>query len=106
MPVRKRIIWGGTNPFSDPRLHNFAELIRDFRAGKLPHRWRGNKVWKNKWGDLPTKPHGHYTEFYVGDSMQSGDLRVVLGKNGEIYISGDHHDTWRQILDVPILPPE
>jgi hypothetical protein len=101
MPVRDRITWGVTNPFSDPRLINLPALISDFRAGRLPHHWGGNKLWENRWLDLPMKPHGYYREFYVGTSAESGNLRIVLGQGGEVYISGNHHRDWRQVVGMP-----
>ncbi len=103
MPVRDRISWGVENPFSDPRLSNFPVLVRDFRAGRLPHGWRGNKVWENRWLDLPVKPPDYYREFYVGTSAESGELRIVLGQGGEVYICGNHHRDWRQVVGMPIV---
>jgi len=103
MAIRDRISWGGNNPFSDPRLANLPFLVREMRAGRLPYIWRGNKVWENRWHDLPLKPPGYYREFYVGDSEQSGDLRIVLGQGGEVYISGNHHGDWRQVIGMPIV---
>ena len=104
MPVRSRIRWGNrSGPFSDPRLHQFPELVRDFRRGQLPFGWKGNKVWENRWGDLPIRVHGYYREYYVGTSEESGTLRIVLGSDGDIYISGNHHRDWLQVIDVPIF---
>lgn len=82
MPVRDRITWGEGNPFADPRLRDLCRLIRDFRSGRLPPRWRGNRVWENRWNDLPLKPHGYYREFYVGTPTESAGLRVVIGTGG------------------------
>lgn len=101
MAVRQRIIWGPMNPFRDPRLRNLPELVRGFRRGVLPHGWKGNKVWMNLKGDLPLKPQGFYREYYLGTSAESGALRVVLGNGGEVYVSGNHHDDWRQVLEMP-----
>jgi hypothetical protein len=102
MPVRDRITWGAGNPFSDPRLANLPALVRDFRAGRSPSHW-GAHEWTNKWLDLPIKPPGFYREFYVGTSAESGALRIVLGKGGEVYVSGNHHRDWRQIIGMPIV---
>ena len=102
MPVRDRVIWGNQNPFGDPRLAQLPDLLRGFRAGRLPHEWRGNRPWENRWLDLPVKPFEYYTEFYVGTPNASGDLRIVLGKNGEVFISGNHHRDWRQVIGVPL----
>jgi|SRR5687768_13698571 hypothetical protein len=103
MPVRDRVMWGPTNPFSDSRLINLPELVRDFRRGKLPDGWRGNKTWENRWLDLPPKPGNYYKEFYVGTAADSGGLRIVLGQGGEVYVSGNHHRDWRQVVCMPIL---
>jgi len=101
MPIRDRVLWGAANPFSDPRLLNFPELVRGFRAGRLPFGWKGNKLFENRWGDLPPRPPGYYKEFYVGTSAESGDLRIVLGNGGDVYISGNHHTDWRQVIGLP-----
>src|ERR1700722_3758987 len=98
MPVRDRITWGIGNPFSDPRLTNLPHLVRNFRRGTLPPGWKGNKTWENRWNDLPPRVHGYYKEFYVGTSAESGDLRIVLGEGGEVFISGNHHSDWRQVI--------
>lgn len=101
MPVRDRITWGECSPFADPRLHDLPGLIRNFRAGRVPTGWRGNRVWENRWGDLPLKPPAYYREYYVGTPEDSGSLRVVIGDGGEIYVSGNHHHDWRQVIQLP-----
>jgi hypothetical protein len=103
MPIRDRITWGPHNPLSDTRLINLPILVRDFRVGRLPQGWRGNRVWENRWLDLPIKPHGYYLEFYAGTPAETGDLRIVLGQGGEVYLSGNHHRDWRQIVGMPIV---
>jgi hypothetical protein len=89
------------NPLGDPRLNNLFWLVRDFRCGRLPIGWRGNKVFENRNGDLPIRPHGYYTEFYIGISAESGSLRVVLGKGSEVYVTGNHYDDFIQVLHLP-----
>jgi hypothetical protein len=84
MPVRRHIAWGADNPLSDPRLGNLPTLVAGFRAGQVPHGWRGNRVWENRWHDLPPKRYGYYREFCTGTSETSGDLRIVLGQGGEV----------------------
>ena len=102
MPIRSRFVWGFKDiPFSDPRLWEFPALVRDFRAGRLPPGWRGNRVFENWSNDLPPRHYGYYTEFYVGTSAESGSLRVVLGANGEVYITGNHYTDFRQVLQLP-----
>jgi ribonuclease len=91
----KRIYWTVKtdirNPLGDPHLNNLFWLVRDFRRGRLPLGWRGNKVFENRYGDLPIRPYGYYTEFYRGISTESGSLRVVLGKGSEVYVTGNHY---------------
>jgi guanyl-specific ribonuclease Sa len=89
------------NPLSDPRLGNLFYLVRDFRLGRLPFGWRGNKVFENKYNDLPNRSHGYYTEFYMGNSAESGSLRVVLGKGSEVYVTGNHYRDFIQVLHLP-----
>lgn len=101
MPIRDRITWGPANPFRDPRFTNLPQLILEFRAGRLPLGWCGNKVWENRWLDLPLKPPGYYREFYLGTSAESGNVRIVLGHGGEVYITGNHHRDWRQVVEIP-----
>lgn len=63
MPIRNHIVWGPENPFSDPRLADLPQLLRNFRRGKLPTGWKGNKEFENRWLDLPVKPEGYYDEY-------------------------------------------
>lgn len=100
MPLRDRITWGAGNPLRDPRLANLPALVRDFKKGKSA--WP-IKVFKNRWVDLPFKPPGYYQEYYLGPKEVAGLLRIVLGKGGEVYITGDHYHDFRQIVGMPIL---
>jgi guanyl-specific ribonuclease Sa len=101
----KTIKWAvktnSSNPLGDPRLNNLYSLVRDFRRGWLPLGWRGNKVFENKYGDLPLRPYGYYKEFYMGTSAESGSLRVVLGDRSEVYVTGNHYKDFIQVLHLP-----
>ncbi len=99
MAIRDRIIWGGRNPFQDKRLADLQGLIRDFRRGNS-RGWR-TCVFQNRDGILPRKSPDHYREHYLGPSSVSGSLRIVLGKGGEVYITGNHYDDFRQIINIP-----
>ena len=45
MPVRDRVVWGAGHPFSDPRLRNLDQLVRDIRRfGRLPPGVTGRRV--------------------------------------------------------------
>jgi hypothetical protein len=101
----KTIKWAvktnNSNPFSDPRLGGLYWLVGDFRRGRLPLGWRGNRVFTNRYGDLPIQPYGYYTEFYMGNSEESGSLRVVLGRGSEVYVTGNHYRDFIQVLHLP-----
>jgi guanyl-specific ribonuclease Sa len=101
----KTIKWGvstdSRNPLGDPRLSNLYLLVSDFRKGRLPFGWRGNRFFENRYGDLPDRPYGYYTEFYLGTSAESGSLRVVLGEGSEVYVTGNHYRDFIQVLHLP-----
>lgn len=99
MPIRDRITWGEGNPFSDPRLNDLPGLIRGFKRGDN-RGWR-TKVFKNLRNDLPPKGIGYYREHYIGPPNVSGSLRIVLGRSGEVYVTGNHYDDFRQVIGIP-----
>jgi hypothetical protein len=98
-----QVHWGTTNPFRDARLDRLPFLIREFRAGRLPAEWRGNQVWENRWQDLPMKPPGYYREFYLATVAGPVAVRVVLGQEGEVFVSGKNNRHWQQVLGLPSL---
>ena len=99
MPVRDRVVWGGSNPFADPRLADLPNLIRDFRGGNN-RGWHKEKF-RNDERSLPDKPDGYYEEHHIGPRHVTGSLRIVLGDCGEVYVSGNHYDDFRQVVGVP-----
>lgn len=101
MPIRDRIIWGTSNPFMDRRLADLPSLVRDFRRGNN-RGWRAD-TFRNEDETLPRKPYGYYREHYLGPRNVSGSLRVVLGRCGEVYITGNHYDDFRQVIGMPGL---
>ena len=104
MPIRDRIVWGAGNPFSDPRLRNLDQLVRDIRRfGRLPPGVTGGRVFANRDGDLPLKPADYYREYDVDvpGAGGRGKLRLVLGRGGEVYITGNHSRDFRQIVEMP-----
>jgi guanyl-specific ribonuclease Sa len=98
MPIRDRILWGRSAPFSDPRLANLPALLRDFRRGNF-HGWR-SATFENREGHLPAKPSGHYREVHLGPT-DGGGLRLVLGADGEVYLTGNHYQDFRPIVGIP-----
>jgi len=89
------------SPLSDPRLSNLFLPVTDLRNGRLPFGWRGNKVSENRYGDLPIRDCGSYREFYMGTSAESGELRLVLGRGSEVYVTGNHYRDFIQVLHLP-----
>lgn len=104
MAIRDRIIWGKTNPFSDPRLQGLDKYVQQIRKGRLPSNVTGGSTFANHQFVLPVKPHGYYREYDVVPAVAGqdrGKLRLVLGANGEVYITGNHYDDFRQIINLP-----
>lgn len=73
-------------------------LARIAAGEKDPHRNDG-AVFHNRSGSLPRKPRGYYREYVVRTPGLSGPgpQRLVLGKEGEVYYSPDHYDTFLRI---------
>ena len=101
------IEWGvktdSNSPLGDPRLSDLYSLVSDLRLGRLPLGWRGNRVFENRYGDLPNRAYGYYKEFYMGHSPESGSLHVVLGRDGEVYVKGNHYSDFIQVLHLPLF---
>src|SRR5262245_45145304 len=101
----RTIKWGvnsdSRNPLGDPRLSNLYFLVSEFRLGRLPLGWQGNRIFDNRWGELPSRHHGYYREFYLGNSAESGSLRLVLGNGSEVYLTGNHYHEFIQVLHLP-----
>ena len=88
------------NPLRNSSLRCLPWLIRDFRVGRLPLGWRGNRVFENLDGDLPTRAYGYYKEFYLGAFPESGSPRVVMGRDGEVYVTGNHYRNFMRVLNL------
>jgi ribonuclease len=103
----KTINWGdrdnkdNDNQLNTSSLINLPWLVREFGLGRLPLGWRGNQVFENKDGDLPTRAYGYYKEFYRGPFPASGSARVVLGQGGEVYVTENHYHDFVQVLQLP-----
>ncbi|MFE4111437.1 VENN motif pre-toxin domain-containing protein, partial [Kosakonia sp. YIM B13611] len=70
-------------------------LERISSGGVFPHKNDGS-IYKNKSGSLPEKPAGYYTE-YVHPTPGidgPGPQRIVVGKEGEMYYTPDHYETF------------
>lgn len=104
MPLRDRVAWGHHNPFADARLAHLDEYVRNIRQGNLPANVVGGSIFVNLAHDLPMRPKGYYREYELQLTVQGldrGRLHLILGNGGEIYIAGNHHNEFRQIVNVP-----
>jgi len=104
MAIRQRVLWGRSNPFSDPRLAELHVLVASIRQGIRPRNVRGGRIFENKEGHLPARDQGYYTEYDVEPPAQGrnrGTLRIVLGAGGDVYVSGNHYNDFRQIIGIP-----
>ena len=59
-----------------------------------------NTVFANNEGLLPMRPAGYYHEYTVPTpgSPDRGARRLIAGKDGDIYYTADHYDTFRQVI--------
>ena len=69
------------------------------RGGPYPYR-QDNTVFSNVERLLPARPAGYYREYTVvtPGSSGRGTRRLVVGAQGDIYYTGDHYETFRQVL--------
>jgi len=58
-------------------------------------------VFGNREARLPAKPRGYYREYTVRTprARDRGARRIVAGRDGELYYSGDHYRSFRRIRE-------
>jgi ribonuclease T1 len=73
------------------------DLIR--KRGPYPYA-RDGAVFGNREGLLPKQPRGYYREYTVKTPgiRDRGPRRIVAGRGGELYYSGDHYRSFRRII--------
>jgi len=73
-------------------------LVR--RGGPFPHR-RDGVVFENRERRLPSRPRGHYREYTVPTpgAQDRGARRLVTGRDGELFYTGDHYRTFRRVAE-------
>ncbi len=73
-------------------------LARIERGDRLRFAHDGSKF-SNREGRLPHKPSGYYHEFVHPTPGLSGPgpQRVIVGREGEVYYTFDHYQTFRRI---------
>ncbi len=96
------------SPLDDPRLKaQIQTVIQSMeRSGHPPkgvaqggRRGRARGAFLNSEGKLPAKPQGYYTETDVWPKGPNGrgPERLVFGKQGEVYLSPDHYQTFLRV---------
>jgi ribonuclease T1 len=77
-----------------------AETVRLIdRGGPFPYPHNDGVVFHNDEHRLPSEPDGYYREYTVPTpgSDDRGARRIITGRNGAFYWTGDHYETFRRI---------
>jgi hypothetical protein len=102
----RTIYWGGRNPLGDPRLQNLVDIVHALR-NNMPYppgiKRTSQNEYENKWHALPTQKAGYYKEYSYSSPDSSNKHRIILGKLGEVFISGNHYNTILRVEGVPAL---
>lgn len=69
------------------------------RGGPYPYRQDGT-IFSNRERRLPERPNGYYREYTVPTpgSPDRGARRLVIGAAGDVYYTGDHYESFRQVM--------
>lgn len=73
-------------------------LIR--QGGPFPYDKDGS-TFGNREGLLPKRPNGYYKEYTVitPGSRDRGARRIVAGREGELYYTDDHYDSFKRVVE-------
>lgn len=76
-----------------------ATVVLIDKGGPYPYDKDGT-VFGNLEGLLPKQPRGYYREFTVRTpgSRDRGARRIIAGRDGDLYYTSDHYESFRQIL--------
>ncbi|MFM9367642.1 ribonuclease domain-containing protein [Streptomyces sp. Da 82-17] len=89
----------GTVPVAElpAEARETLRLIDD--GGPFPYEKDGS-TFGNFEGELPRQPRGHYREYTVRTPGEDdrGARRLVTGRDGEIYYTDDHYQTFKAVL--------
>ncbi|MQY05334.1 ribonuclease domain-containing protein [Actinomadura macrotermitis] len=68
-------------------------------GGPFPYRQDGT-VFRNREGRLPARAGGYYLEYTVPTpgSRDRGARRIIAGKSGERYYTGDHYRSFARVV--------
>jgi ribonuclease T1 len=63
---------------------------------------RDGSIYKNTESLLPQREMGNYREYTVPTPKieNRGSRRLVISKDGEIYYTDDHYQTFQQVMDI------
>lgn len=78
---------------------DLAPTLERIRRGEAhPHRNDGS-VFQNRERLLPSRPRGYYREFVHPTRGRSGPgaQRIVIGREGEVYYTPDHYESFIRI---------
>lgn len=69
------------------------------KGGPYPYE-RDGLTFANQEKLLPKRPNGYYKEYTVPTpgSRDRGARRLVVGKDGDVYYTADHYESFRQVL--------
>jgi ribonuclease T1 len=69
-------------------------------GGPFPYS-RDGAVFGNREGLLPKRERGYYREYTVKTpgAKDRGARRIVAGRSGELYYTGDHYRSFRRIIE-------
>jgi guanyl-specific ribonuclease Sa len=83
---------------ADARRKTEATLKRIENGEVDPHRNDG-AIFKNREGLLPKRDEGYYKEYVYREpgSASPGEERVIVGRDGDVYFTRDHYDSFEKI---------
>lgn len=69
------------------------------KGGPFPYPRNDGVVFDNREHRLPAEPSGYYREYTVPTpgSADRGARRIITGKNGAFYYTGDHYETFVRV---------
>ncbi len=75
------------------------DLIR--AGGPYPYPRNDNQTFSNRERILPKRPSGYYREYTVitPGSSDRGARRIISGRDGDRFYTGDHYDSFSQIRE-------
>jgi guanyl-specific ribonuclease Sa len=83
---------------TDAQRKTEATLKRIENGEIDPHRNDG-AIFKNREGLLPKRDEGYYKEYVYRESgsISPGEKRVIVGRDGDVYFTRDHYDSFERI---------